>query len=218
MPEIKYGIIGASGRMGKEIISLLNENNNKLVFKYDIEGEWKNEEPEVLIDFSLPEVFEKSLEYALNFKIPFIIGTTGLSNKQLEKLKKSSENIPVVQSYNFSVGIQLLIECAKIISEKTNDWNIEISETHHRFKKDKPSGTAIMIKNAIGKEVNISSLRLGNIFGEHTIQFANLGEVITLNHSASSRRAFAEGVLKSVYFLKEKKKGLFTIKDVLFSN
>lgn len=218
MPEIKYGIIGASGRMGKEIISLLNENNNKLVFKYDIEGEWKNEEPEVLIDFSLPEVFEKSLEYALNFKIPFIIGTTGLSNKQLEKLKKSSENIPVVQSYNFSVGIQLLIECAKIISEKTNDWNIEISETHHRFKKDKPSGTAIMIKNAIGKEVNISSLRLGNIFGEHTIQFANLGEVITLNHSASSRRAFAEGVLKSVYFLKEKKKGFFTIKDVLFSN
>lgn len=218
MHEIKYGIIGASGRMGKEIISLMNENKNMLVFRYDIEGESMKEKPEILIDFSLPEVFEKSMEYALNFKVPFIIGTTGLTNLQLEKLKNISENFPVVQSYNFSIGIQLLIECAKLINNKINDWDIEISETHHRFKKDKPSGTAIMIKNAIEKNVNISSLRLGNVFGEHEIRFANLGETITLKHSASSRRAFAEGVLKSVYFLKNKKKGFFTIKDVLFEN
>lgn len=218
MHKIKYGIIGASGKMGNEIINLMNEYKNELVFKFDTDGEWMKEKPEILIDFSLPDVFDKSVEYALKFKIPFIIGTTGLSNKQIEKLKKISNEIPIVQSFNFSIGIQLLIESVKLINEKVSDWDIEISETHHRFKKDKPSGTAIMIKNVIGKDVNISSKRLGNVFGSHTIQFANLGEVITINHSATSRRTFAEGVIKAVYFLLKKKKGFFTINDVLFKN
>jgi len=213
--KIKYGLIGASGKMGKEIISLMNENENELVFKYDIDGESFSEKPEVLIDFSLPAVLGKTIEYALKFKSPLIIGTTGFNEVQLKQIREFSEKIPVVQSYNFSVGMQMLIQSAVLLKEKLTDWDIEISEIHHRFKKDKPSGTAIMIKNALGREVNISSLRLGNVAGEHSVSFGGLGETLTITHSALSRRTFAEGVLRAVKFIVDKEKGFYTIKDVL---
>ncbi len=217
MQKIKYGIIGASGRMGKEIINVMNENENELVFKYDINGEWEKDKPEVLIDFSLPIAFEKSIQYALSFNCPLVCGTTGLSEDQLKQLKNISQKIAVVQSFNFSVGIQMLIKCVQMLSQTLADWDIEISETHHRFKKDKPSGTAIMLKNAIGKEVNISSLRLGNVPGDHEVSFGGLGEVISIKHSATSRRTFAEGAVKSAYFLLNKKNGFYSFQDVLFS-
>jgi len=215
MNKIKYGIVGSSGKMGKEIIAIMKENGNELVFKFDIDGESYSEKPEVLIDFSLPAVLEKTIEYALKFKSPLIIGTTGLNDVQIKKIHELSETIPIVQSYNFSVGIQMLIQCANLLKEKLTDWDIEISETHHRFKKDKPSGTAIMIKNALEKEVNISSLRLGNVVGEHSVSFGGLGETLTITHSAISRRTLAEGVLKAVQFILNKKNGFYTIKDVL---
>lgn len=222
MEKIKYGLIGASGRMGNEIISIMNENKNELVFRYDLSGEWMKERPQLLIDFSLPEVFESSLNYALNFKVPLIIGTTGLNEKQFLQLKEASKTIPIVQSYNFSIGIQMLLKCTEILSVHLSDWDIEISETHHRFKKDKPSGTALMIKNLIkektNREINISSLRLGNVAGEHSVFLGSLGEVIEIKHSATSRRTFAEGVLKSVYFVMNKKNGFYSFNDVLFSS
>jgi 4-hydroxy-tetrahydrodipicolinate reductase len=215
LSKIKYGVIGASGKMGKEIVSLMNENGNKLVFTYDIEGESFAEKPEVIIDFSLPAVLEKTIEYTLKFSSPLIIGTTGFNEVQLEKIQELSGSVPVVQSYNFSVGIQMLIQSVKMVKDKLIDWDIEISETHHRFKKDKPSGTAIMIKDALGKEVNISSFRLGSVVGEHSVSFGGLGETLTITHSAISRRTFAEGVLRAVNFVIDKKNGLYSIKDVL---
>jgi len=217
MKNIKYGMIGASGKMGKEITSLMSENNNKLVFKFDIDGEWKAENPKLLIDFSLPEVLEKTLSYATEFNSPLVIGTTGFSEAQIKTIKETAKKIPIVQSYNFSIGIFLLLKCTELLNKNLKDWDVEISETHHRFKKDKPSGTAIMIKNIIGKDANISSLRLGNIAGEHTVSFGGLGEVISVTHHATSRRTFAEGVLKSANFIMEKEKGFYTIHDV-FSN
>jgi len=214
--QIKYGIIGGSGRMGQEIESLLEESGHKCVFKYDILGEWKSGNPEVIIDFSLPQAFSSTISYIKKYKIPLVIGTTGLSTEQLENLKTLSQDFPVVQSYNFSVGIQMLLKCTEILKENLPDWDIEISETHHRFKKDKPSGTALMIKNLIGKDVNISSFRLGNIPGNHTVSFGGLGEVISITHSATSRRTFTEGVLKSVLFVMDKKNGLYSFNEVLF--
>jgi len=214
--QIKYGIIGRSGRMGQEIELLLEESGHKCVFKYDIIGEWKSENPEVMIDFSLPQAFNNTVNYVKKFKIPLIIGTTGLSAEQLDALKSLSRTVPVVQSYNFSAGIQMLLKCTELLKESLPDWDIEISETHHRFKKDKPSGTAIMIKNVIGKDVNISSLRLGNVPGNHTVSFGGLGEVISLTHSVTSRRTFAEGVLKSVLFIMDKKDGFYSFNEVLF--
>ncbi len=218
MQKIKYGLIGSSGRMGKEVKSIMDEYENSLVFFFDIDGEWKVDEPQVLIDFSSAEAFDTSIDYALKFKVPLVNGTTALKEEQLNKLKDISKSIPVVQSFNFSLGIQMLLKCTEILKEKLPDWDIEVSETHHRFKKDKPSGTALMIKNVLGKEINISSLRLGNVAGEHTVYFGSLGEVISLKHTALSRRAFAEGAVKSAYFLLDKPNGFYTIKDVLFNS
>jgi 4-hydroxy-tetrahydrodipicolinate reductase len=114
--------------------------------------------------------------------------------------------------------MQMLLKCTEMLKENLPDWDVEISETHHRFKKDKPSGTALMIKNVLGKDVNISSLRIGNVPGDHTVYFGSLGEVISIKHSATSRRTFTEGVLKSVQFVMGKKKGLYSFNDVLFQN
>jgi len=215
MKKIKYGIIGASGKMGKEIESVFSEAGNECVFKFDIDGEQKITTPELLIDFSLPIVLSKTIEYVKLFNVPLIIGTTALSSIQLEELKKLGEDVPVVQSYNFSIGIQLLLRMIEVIKNEVAGWDIEIEETHHRFKKDKPSGTAIMIKNTIEKDAPISSLRLGNVPGIHTVQFGSLGEILKIEHQALSRRTFADGVLISAKFIIKKKNGLYSFRDVI---
>lgn len=214
---MKYGLVGASGKLGKEVINVFTENKNELVFSFDLQGEWIQNAPDILIDCSLPEAFEKTIGFANNYKIPLIVATTGLSSENINKLKEYSKLKPVIQSYNFSIGIQVLLELTKIANEKLLDWDVEISETHHRFKKDKPSGTAKMIQSIFGdKSVNTTSLRLGNVPGDHTVSFAGLGEVISIQHRALSRRTFAEGILKSAEFALKKKNGFYSFTDVVF--
>ena len=214
---MKYGVIGASGKLGSEVINLFNENDHQLVFAYDLDGEWKNDSPDILIDCSLPEVFKTSLEYACNFKIPLVIATTGLTDENIEALKDYSKKYPVVQSYNFSIGIQVLLQLTEVAKTKLTDWDVEILEAHHRFKKDKPSGTAKMIQKLFsGKKTNTSSLRLGNVPGDHFVSFGSLGEVLTISHRALSRKAFADGILLSAMFLRTKKKGFYTFRNVVF--
>ena len=216
---MKYGLVGASGKLGKEVITAFTDNNHELVFSIDIQGEWKQSDPEVLIDCSLPEAFDKLMSSAKAYSTPLIVATTGLSEENISQLKKFSEIKPVVQSFNFSVGIQILLELTKKAYEKLPDWDIEISETHHRFKKDKPSGTAKMIQNIFkDREINTTSHRLGNVPGDHTVSFAGLGEVISIQHRALSRRTFAEGILKSAEFVLKKEKGVYTFTDVVFEN
>lgn len=213
---MKIGIVGYKGRMGKEIKDLFEEKDHEFVWGYDKDGEYIQENPQIIIDFSLPEVFEKTEEYVKKFNAPLIIGTTGLQDEQLETLKSLSKNVPIVQSYNFSIGIQLFLKMVDLLKDKIDGWDVEITETHHRFKKDKPSGTAKMIKERLNKDVPISSLRLGNVAGDHVLYMANLGEVLSISHRALSRRAFAEGVLKSAEFVTNKKNGYFTFTDVIF--
>ncbi|POZ92175.1 4-hydroxy-tetrahydrodipicolinate reductase [Petrotoga halophila] len=212
---MKIGIVGYKGRMGKEIKDLFEEKNHEFVWGYDKDGEHFQEKPQIIIDFSLPEVFEKTEDYVKKFKVPLIIGTTGLQDEQIEALKALAKDVPVVQSYNFSIGIQLFLKMVDFLKDKIDGWDIEIVETHHRFKKDKPSGTAKMIKESLDKDVPISSLRLGNVAGDHVLYMANLGEVLGISHRALSRRAFAEGVLKSAEFVTNKKNGYFTFTDVI---
>lgn len=215
---MKYGLVGASGKLGKEVISVFTEHKSELVFSFDIQGEWKQSEPEILVDCSLPEAFDQMMTLAKSFNVPVIVATTGLSEENINQLKKFSEKKPVVQSYNFSIGIQILLQLTKAAYEKVPDWDIEISETHHRFKKDKPSGTAKMIQNIFGvRNVNTTSHRLGNVPGDHTVSFAGLGEVISIQHRALSRRTFAEGILKSAEFALKKDKGFYSFTDVVFS-
>ena len=215
---MKYGVVGASGKLGKEVISVFAEHKHELVFTFDIQGEWIQSEPEILLDCSLPEVFDKMLSFAKKFGIPIIVAPTGLTEKNISDLKEFSKIKPVVQSYNFSLGIQILLELTKLAKAKLPDWDVEISETHHRFKKDKPSGTAKMIQDIFGeKKINTTSLRLGNVPGDHTVSFAGLGEVISVQHRALSRRTFAEGILLSSEFALKKQTGFYSFTDVVFS-
>ncbi len=214
---MKYGLIGATGRLGKEVVNVFAEHDHELVFTFDLTGEWIEKEPEIIIDASLPDVFNSTIKFVNQFNVPLIIATTGLSAENMDELMKISENHPVVQSYNFSIGIQVLLQLTNLANEKLPDWDVEISETHHRFKKDKPSGTAKMMQQIFeNKKVNTSSLRLGNVAGEHSVDFASLGEVLTISHKATSRRAFAEGILKSAEFVIKKEKGFYTFTDVVF--
>lgn len=214
---MKIGIIGASGRLGSEVVKLFNEKDHQIVFAYDLDGEWKNDNPEVLIDCSLPLVFDKSIGYACDFNVPFVIATTGLTDNNLELMKSYSKKFPIVQSYNFSVGIQVLLKLTETATVKLTDWDVEITETHHRFKKDNPSGTAKMIQKIFrDKKINTSSLRLGNVPGDHTVSFGGLGEVLTISHRALSRRTFAEGILLSAQFVIKKRNGFYSFTDVVF--
>ena len=214
---MKYGLIGSTGRLGKEIINVFSDNNNELVFTFDLQGEWIQTEPEILIDCSLPEAFDKMLSFAKKFGVPLIVATTGLTEINITDLKEYSKMKPVVQSYNFSMGIQILFQLTKIANDKLPDWDVEITETHHRFKKDKPSGTAKMIQEIFGdKKVNTTSLRLGNVPGDHTVNFAGLGEVLSIQHRALSRRTFAEGIFMSAEFALKKESGFYSFTDVVF--
>lgn len=210
-------MIGYKGRLGSEVVNVFNEKNHSLVYALDIDGENEKETPKVLIDCSLPAAFEHTLKTAERFNSSLIVATTGLKEEDINKLKELSNKISVVQSFNFSVGVQVLFKLTETANSILKDWDIEISETHHRFKKDKPSGTALMIKNKLGsKQVPISSLRLGNVAGDHTVTFGGLGETISITHHAISRRTFAEGILKSAEFIVNKEKGFYSFTDIVF--
>jgi 4-hydroxy-tetrahydrodipicolinate reductase len=213
-----YGLIGSDGRLGAEVKSLFTENCWQLTLEVNKEFERLDSAPQVIIDCSLPEVFNKTMEFAEQYGSALVVATTGLSNENLEQLKLYAQKHPVVQSYNYSIGIQVLLKVIKEIKEITNGWDIEISETHHRFKKDRPSGTALMIKDELGlTDVNISSLRLGNVAGVHTVSFGGLGEVLSVTHEATSRRTFAEGIFKAAQFVINKKSGFYGFKEALFN-
>jgi 4-hydroxy-tetrahydrodipicolinate reductase len=217
--NFKYGIIGSSGKLGHEVNEVFLENSAKLVFTYRRAKEWNIDKPDLLVDCSLPEVLDQTVSLVHQFNVPLIIATSGFSNQQLSVLKKLSESVPVIQSYNFSVGIQVLLYLVDQAKNLLHNWDVEIEETHHRYKLDKPSGTSLMIKNNFkDKPVNISSLRLGNIVGDHSVHFGGLGEVITIKHSATSRRMFAQGILKAAEFSLKKQNGFYSFSDVIYSD
>lgn len=214
---MNYGLIGANGKMGREIKSLFLEAGHRLVLRYDFGMNDVMGDPDVIIDFSLPGALPQTLEFVKQFNCKLITGTTGYSADENELIKELSKTNAVVQSYNYSVGVQMLLKCTEILQEHLTGFDVEISETHHRNKKDKPSGTALMIKDVLQKDVNISSLRLGNITGDHTVSFGGLGEVVSVTHRALSRRTFAEGVLKSAEYILTKEPGYYNFHDVLFN-
>lgn len=215
--EFTYGVIGSTGRLGLEVINVFSEKGHRLVYTRSLEDDKKKENPQVLIDCSLPDAFETNLKLAEESGAAYIIAVTNLTEPQIDKLKALSTKVPVVQSYNFSIGIQILLKLASAAKEIIPDWDIEIEEVHHRFKLDKPSGTAKMIKSVFrDKDVPVTSLRLGNVPGDHTVYFGGLGEVLSIKHSALSRRTFAEGILRSAEFALRKERGFYSFTDVIF--
>lgn len=212
---MKFGMVGVNGKMGKEIVDYFTSLGDELVLRVDTNLEDISGTPEVIVDFSNRSAIEKTVELCTKFSCPLVIGTTALTESDMVLLRKLSESVPVVQSYNFSEGINILRTILEKFRQYFDNWDCAIVETHHNKKKDAPSGTAIMLKNTLGKELQISSLRVGGVFGEHTIVFANDGEVVEFTHKALSRRAFSIGARKAALFSLTKKNGFYSFSDVI---
>lgn len=197
-----------------------------------------NCEADVLIDFSNPSLLSPLLEFGLARKMPLVICTTGYSEEQTAQIRKASESIPVFYSGNMSLGVNLVIELAKKAAAVLGDqFDIEIIEKHHNQKLDAPSGTALMIADAISEvrdgktnyvydrhsqrkkreksEIGIHSIRGGSIVGEHEVLFAGPGEVISISHSAQSKEIFATGSINAALFLAGKPAGLYRMADLI---
>ncbi len=243
---------GCSGKMGASIINCASTRTDcKIVAGVDIvkpaSGEFTfaksfaelETEADVIIDFSNPAVLDSMLEYASENKLPCVICTTGFNEEQKQKIVEASKVIPVFYSGNMSLGINLIIELAKKAAAVFgDDFDIEIVEQHHNQKLDAPSGTALMIADAVSevktdaeyvydrhayrkkrdkKEIGIHSVRGGNIVGEHEIIFAGTDEVLKISHSARSKTVFAVGALNGAVFLKGKAPGMYDMSDLLAS-
>lgn len=193
---------------------------------------------DVIIDFSFHEAIEDLLTCCLKMKTPVVIATTGLGDRELELIWKASEEIPVFHSANMSLGINVLSKMLKMaVPSLEEDFSIEIIEKHHRNKIDSPSGTALLLANAINEaalkkkdfvfgrhgkndqckisEMGIHAVRGGSIPGEHTVIFAGPDEVIELTHTVYSREIFARGALKAAKFIVNKSSGLYTMEDMI---
>ena len=210
---MRYGLVGASGRMGGEVRKAFAAH--ELTFTLDVGGETIDAAPQVLLDFSLPAAFPATVAVARRFACPLVIGTTGLSAEQLGELRTLGEQTAVVQSFNFATGVTLLKMMLREFAPLFSDWDVEISETHHNKKKDAPSGTAILFREATGRNCPTHSLRLGGIPGDHTVCYANEGEVLTLMHRALSRSVFALGALKAAEFAVSAAPGFYSFEEVL---
>lgn len=242
---IKVILNGAAGRMGKEIVARLEGNNDlSLAAKVDKLGgdsgcltslsEYSGD-ADVIIDFSHHSATNELIDYAVKKNIPLLIATTGHTEDEMNCIKKASEKIAVFHSANMSVGVALLAELAKKTAVSMPDADIEIVETHHNRKLDSPSGTALMLANALtavrektrlimgrsgnGKrekeDIGISSVRRGNIVGIHEVIISTDNETLTLKHEAHSRSLFADGAIAAAKFLAGKPAGLYCMNDMV---
>jgi len=216
---MKYIIFGASGKMGEMIQAGMKKKGYTLVEGFNAKASLdKKVEADIAIDFSHADFFDEVLSYCISNKIPLMSGTTGLSDTQLKNIKEAANIIPVLWASNTSVGIQFLRSLLAPLKELA-DWDFHIIESHHIDKLDSPSGTAKTLaedlKLATGKNIDISALRGGGIFGEHEIRIMGEGETISLKHTALSRKLFSTGAIKAAEFLNQQKVGLYTMSDAL---
>lgn len=227
------------GAMGKIVAEMLGDD---LALVVAPECETKclckvEDKFDCIIDFSNPNNLDMICNYASKYNVPVVFATTGYSNEQIDKINNLSNNVPVLRSANFSLGVILLNKLVKEITPiLKDDFDIEIIEAHHHHKIDAPSGTAKMFLNSIiectgfdpvygrsgysprkPNEVGVHAVRGGSIVGEHDVMYCGENEVITLKHSAQSKKVFAKGAIKAAKWLTNKPNGLYNMEDVLFN-
>ncbi|WP_340610441.1 4-hydroxy-tetrahydrodipicolinate reductase [Xenorhabdus bharatensis] len=264
--DIRIAIVGASGRMGRNLIQAVQQadgvtlgaalvrSGSSLVGTDagELVGIGTNgitihdnllsviDDFDVLIDFTLPEGTLTYLSICHQHRKAVIIGTTGFDDAGKQAIKEASRDIPIVFAANFSVGVNLVLKllekAATVMGEHTD---IEIIEAHHRHKVDAPSGTALAMGESIAhtlgrdlktcavyareghtgerdpKSIGFATIRAGDIVGEHTAIFADIGERVEITHKASSRMTFANGAVKAATWITNKNSGLYDMKDVL---
>ena len=238
---MKIAIVGAAGRMGQMLVKLAEGTDLEVVSKVDVaEGydrEWAAD-VEGVIDFSYHVAVPSAVEKAAAAGIPYVIGTTGLTGEEQSRVDAAAKKIPVVQSGNYSLGVNLLLELVRKAAQTLGpEYDVEVVEMHHRHKRDAPSGTALMLAKAaasgrgktddfvygrkgdIGErpvgEIAVHALRGGSVVGDHTVMFAGDVERVELTHKAQSREAFAAGALKALAWAKGRPAGRYTMRDVL---
>ena len=253
MKKINITITGALGRMGKILIKRISKNKNLKLFSLTdlksgktingIKTQKNNlgafKKTDVIIDFSRPKSSLEILSYAKKLKKKVVIGTTGFTKRQNNLIKNYSKKIAIFKSGNMSLGINLLEYIVNILSKKIpNDYDVGINDDHHRKKIDYPSGTALMLANAVskGKNKNLESIkgktffnkrgnlqknkinffitRKGTTIGKHSVLFNNKIENIELKHTAFSRELFADGALNAAIWISKKNRGLFNMQDM----
>tara|TARA_B100001123_G_scaffold408438_1_gene501619 strand:+ start:185 stop:961 length:777 start_codon:yes stop_codon:yes gene_type:complete len=255
MKKINLVIVGCLGRMGQQLIKssrnmknfkLISITENKIIKKkifglkpqLNSESAFKN--ADIIIDFTVPKCTLEVLKIASKLKKRVVIGTTGFSKKEEKIIKKYAKKIPILKAGNMSLGINLLMHLTEIASKSLgNTFLSKIFETHHKHKKDYPSGTALMLGKGIAvgknkdfykllgkkyfnrntfpysKKINFNSIRKGEIIGNHKVHFSSGKETITLNHEAFDRALYSEGALTAAQWLFKKKSGLYSMRDVL---
>ena len=244
-------LCGCGGRMGAAVVEAANAAGDRVVAGVDINPAVASPFPiytspadfkgkaDVIIDFSHHTALAGLIDYAKQSGLPLVVCTTGHSDEQLALMREAAKEIPLFFSRNMSLGINLLLSlCRRAAQTLGEDFDIEIIEKHHNKKLDAPSGTALMIADAITEgqsekpyiydrhaerrqrakgEIGLHAVRGGTIVGEHEVLFAGKDEVITLSHSAASREVFATGALRAARFMAGKAPGFYNMDDVIGS-
>ena len=249
---IKVIMHGCNGRMGQTITGLLsNDTEARIVAGVDMVDCRDNGYPvftnladcnveaDVVIDFASSKAVDGLLDYCVERQIPVVLCTTGLSNEQLLHVEEASKKVAVLKSGNMSLGINTMAKVMKAVTKVLTDAgvDVEIVEKHHNQKIDAPSGTALMLADAVNEQLNneyeycydrsqirekrpekqigISAVRGGSIVGEHEVIFAGTDEVLEFKHTAYSKAIFAKGAVQAAKFLKGQKVGMYSMKDVI---
>ena len=255
MKKINLAITGCLGRMGQQLIkSSKNNKDFKIValteskivskkisgVKLKLNTVDAFKKANVIVDFTVPKCTLQVLKIASKLKKRVVIGTTGFSKREESLIKKFSKNIPILKAGNMSLGVNLLIYLTEIASKSlSNNFLTKVYEVHHKYKKDHPSGTALMLGRGIadgksknfynligkkylnkknfpyGKKINFNSIRKGNVIGEHEVNFSSGKEIVTLNHKSFDRALYSEGALAASKWLMKKKPGLYSMRDLL---
>lgn len=236
---VKLAVTGCMGRMGQRITELASRNPDFQIVAL-IERPEAPDVPaqlagikvstdiraikgaDVLIDFTAPEATMKNLDFCLQNRIRMVIGTTGLTVDQDEKIIKASHSLALVRSSNMSIGVNVLFGVLRKMTEALKGYDVSITETHHIHKKDSPSGTAKTMAEIVALSsarqlcnVPVESLREGEVIGYHKVTFDGPVDTIEISHNAKTRDMFAEGALVAAKFVAYKDNGLFSMQQVL---
>jgi 4-hydroxy-tetrahydrodipicolinate reductase len=240
---VRVLLVGAAGRMGQTIVAAARTQSEiEIAAQCDIGDplEGSLADCDVVIDFSHADAAEVNCAASVSHHKPIVIGTTGHSREQTSAIAQAAKSVPVVHAPNFSVGVNTLFWLTRRAAELLGDgFDLEIVETHHRLKKDAPSGTAKrlaqllcdarglsydvdvvhgregLVSERSSKEIGVHAIRAGDVIGEHTVVFAGTGERLELTHKASSRETFALGALRAARWIIGKPARLYTMEDVL---